>query len=66
MTGTETWRAKDPKNCSKGLSFLHLKRIKIKYMSKIKDLGTCDLYTAPAAVFQPLKTAGHFKTLNVP
>lgn len=28
-------------------------------------LGTCDTYTAPVAVFQSLKTAGHYKTLNV-
>ena len=28
-----------------------------RYMFKLHVLGTCDPYTAPAAVFQPLKTA---------
>ena len=28
-----------------------------RYMFKLQVLGTCDQYTAPAAVFQPLKTA---------
>lgn len=36
-----------------------------KNVSKMQVLGTCDTYTAPVAVFQSLKTAGHYKTLNV-
>ena len=33
------------------------KEEKTRYMFKLQVLGTCDQYTAPAAVFQPLKTA---------
>ena len=32
------------------------KEEKTRYMFKLQVLGTCDPYTAPAAVFQPLKT----------
>lgn len=36
-----------------------------KYVNKLQDLSPCDPYTAPASVFQSLKTVGHHKCENL-